>query len=710
MGCICSKKPRKRQEIKLNSSSTPIKVENTGINLEELRINQNPKIEEKIIDEGKRNTFIDNFFAKNTGLNAIEKPNTIFITNLNKKMHISKDLITVEEDFILKVNLDSPNSYFNNYWMFLDAEINEIISKEIYIDDMKVDDSRFEVNNNSIKLEFGNTSNQETRKIRMIQKIRNQFEFYGSKPLLLNRQGVAARYLIYADNDLSLDEVSNNNYILNKDLNLAYFEGIITNQTENHHGFINYSKKINYKIYQYIPELTKDSVQNIIRKQEANREANLNLIANYKKIVITEYGQDIEEIYLKKVSNYDSGRYLSSFSLGLYKDIRSEIDLVEFNGKPFNYRKNGDSIEFNNIKCYNNQFIEIHLKYKYYFNENKDLYRQENVLLSNQTGAYCKSIVQIPDEYVVIAAKDIFQKSPDINNRYIYQGILNGENISECFKFCREKARWEIEQEYILEASRNIDSCEFTINKIFKGGNLKELRYDMTYNGAELTDTGENYVFKYDKFNSNKALINLKIKVENSTSNYYFNENKEYLTRIPPEEIQFFQSLVNQITSSDQSNLPDYKKIGKWVHNHIKYNLQLTGKKFTAMEIYNNKQGVCEHFTKLYNTLLTAYGIDAVKVCGYAKDITEYNTKVKKKEGDNNQNQNADPSGRHAWTLAKIDGEWVPLDATWDLFDKKVPITHIYENYGEGQQHILYNSDNVVKFKRTKENIKFVKN
>ena len=309
----------------------------------------------------------------------------------------------------------------------------------------------------------------------------------------------------------------------------------------------------------------------------------------------------------------------------------------------------------------------------------------------------------------IIAAKDIFQKSPDINNRYIYQGILNGENISECFKFCREKARWEIEQEYILEASRNIDNCEFTINKIFKGGNLKELRYDMTYNGAELTDTGENYVFKYDKFNSNKALINLKIKVENSTSNYYFNEIEEYLTKIPPEEIQFFQSLVNQIISSDQSNLPDYKKIGKWVHNHIKYNLQLTGKKFTAMEIYNNKQGGCEHFTKLYNTLLTAYGIDAIKVCGYAKDITEYNTKVKKKEGDNNQNQNADPSGRHAWTLAKIDGEWVPLDATWDLFDKKVPITHIYENYGEGQQHIVYNSDNVVKFKRTKENIKFVK-
>ena len=162
------------------------------------------------------------------------------------------------------------------------------------------------------------------------------------------------------------------------------------------------------------------------------------------------------------------------------------------------------------------------------------------------------------------------------------------------------------------------------------------------------------------------------------------------------------------IISSDKSNFPNHKKIGKWVHNHIKYNLQLTGQKFTAMEIYKNKQGVCEHYTKLYNTLLNAYGIKALKVSGYAKDITEYNTKVKKK--NNEENQSGNPTERHAWTLAKIDGEWVPLDATWDLFDKCVPITHVFENYGDGGEKIKYNSDNQVKFKLTKESVKYIKN
>ena len=37
------------------------------------------------------------------------------------------------------------------------------------------------------------------------------------------------------------------------------------------------------------------------------------------------------------------------------------------------------------------------------------------------------------------------------------------------------------------------------------------------------------------------------------------------------------------------------------------------------------KSGVCEHFTLLYNTLLVSQGIQAIKVSGYALDITENN-------------------------------------------------------------------------------------
>ena len=707
MGCCFTKKTStKKTPFNPNDSNSPIYVEDPGFNLQE---QPRQTKEQRNIIERKRNDFIDNFFSKDTGLNGMEKSNTIFITNLNKKMFIKNDLITIEEDFILKVNLNSENSYFNNYWIFLEADANNMISREIYIDDIKVNDSQFEVKDNNIKLEFEKTSNNQTRKVKIIEKIRNQFDYYNANELILNQQGIAARYLIYLDHDLTLDDISNKNYLVNKELNLAYYEGIINSQTENSHGFICYSKKINYQIYRYIPELSQDTVQNIIRTKEANGKSSLSIISNYKKVVITDYGLDVDEIRLMKVSNHNRpGEYMTTFGIGLYTDVKNEIDLVEINGKTFPYQKNGDMINFNNLKCYNNQYIEAHLKYKYYTNEEKELYRKEDVLLSFLQNSYVKSIVQIPDKYFIISSNDIFTLSPEIKNLYIYQGIPKEEKIIETFKFCYEKARWDIDYEYTLEGNNNIKDCEFIIGKIFKGGNLKELKYDINKNGASLIDSGNNFTFKYDSINTNKTNLNFKIKVENSTSNYIFNGNiADYIEEIPPQEVQFWKNLANQIISSDITSFPDYKKIGKWVYNHITYNLSLTGKKFTAMEIYKNKQGVCEHYTLLYNTILNSYGIEAIKVGGYAKNITEYNTKVKPKK--DKKNSSGEATERHAWTLAKIDGEWVPLDATWDLFDKNVPITHIFENYGDTKQNIKYIVGNEFKFKITKENITYVK-
>ena len=53
-------------------------------------------------------------------------------------------------------------------------------------------------------------------------------------------------------------------------------------------------------IYRYIPELSEDTLENIIRNKEINNKQNLNYLVNYKKVVMIEYGQDIEEIILMK--------------------------------------------------------------------------------------------------------------------------------------------------------------------------------------------------------------------------------------------------------------------------------------------------------------------------------------------------------------------------------------------------------------------------
>ena len=117
---------------------------------------------------------------------------------------------------------------------------------------------------------------------------------------------------------------------------------------------------MSFEIYKYIPELSKDKIQNIIRKKEEEINEDYNIIATYAKYVITDYGLDVDEIRFIKTTNYRGpGACITNFSIGLYEDIRCEVDSCTVNGKPCNYQINDDFIDFEDAKCYNNQYIEM---------------------------------------------------------------------------------------------------------------------------------------------------------------------------------------------------------------------------------------------------------------------------------------------------------------------------------------------------------------
>ena len=411
--------------------------------------------------------------------------------------------------------------------------------------------------------------------------------------------------------------------------------------------------------------------------------------------------------------NYDGGFISSSLSYGLMLDTKFDVDLVELNGKKTEYTKGNASIQINNFGALNNQFAEFHFKYKYYTNEDKSIIRQESIITKNTKNTYCKLIVKIPDNYAVFSSKEIFHKKPKKNNIYFYNGISNEKQLYELFKFSFKKASWDIHQEFTLEAKENIEKCKFSMNRIYKGGNLKENEFEVILDNGEYIDDEkeDKFIFNFKDLNTNKTTIKLKVKVDNSISDYKYIEKKELITKIPEEDKQFFKDLSNKIINEDKSNMPNYKKIGKWVYNYLKYDLSFYGKTYTAKEIYNNKSGVCKHYTLLYNTLLVSQGIDAINISGYALNITENNIM---KENENNKGIPNEPdtltNSGHVWTLAKIDGEWIPLDATWNLFDKIIPVTHIFQNYGNMTLHTLSNENNPVDNKITKEVIKYIKN
>ena len=250
------------------------------------------------IDINKRNAFIDNFFNKSLEMpNQPENRTGIFIKTQKKTMKISQNLIYIEVEVIITTKIDNPLCFYDNYFFLLDCKANELKSKEIYVDDNKVDDSNFEIKDYSIGIKFEKLLNGQSRKIKVIQEIEKEFQDYSFQNLILNEKDVLVQFLIYGVDNIIIDDISNKNYILNKELNLAYFQGKTSDETFLQHGFINYSKKINYQIYKYIPEL-RQKEKEIIAYKNNTKKSSVIILGIYKKLFLQNMGNKLMN-YLK---------------------------------------------------------------------------------------------------------------------------------------------------------------------------------------------------------------------------------------------------------------------------------------------------------------------------------------------------------------------------------------------------------------------------
>ena len=259
-------------------------------------------------------------------------------------MIISKNSIHIEQDLIVTIKTDNPRTYSDCYWFLLDDNVNDLKSKQIFVDDEKVDDSKFEIDGKNIKIEYKDIFNGEIRKIKIIQEIEKNLINYQFQKLLLNEINMPVQFLIYAEDNIKIDDITNENYKFNKELNMAYFEGKTTNETTSGHGYIYYSKYVNFQIYKFIPEYIKIEDEIITNKQNRSGAREINVLAIYKRVIITDNGQDIDELFKFKLSNYDPGTFSTNISHGLMKDTKFDVNLVELNGKKADYTKGESSI------------------------------------------------------------------------------------------------------------------------------------------------------------------------------------------------------------------------------------------------------------------------------------------------------------------------------------------------------------------------------
>lgn len=386
-----------------------------------------------------------------------------------------------------------------------------------------------------------------------------------------------------------------------------------------------------------------------------------------------------------------------------YFDESAIIKIISFelNGNKFKYEFSNYRIKINYEEV-KNEKINIHLIYNELYPNLCKYYRNEHIRIPiNLSGLFGKIEVIIPDEYDLICFQnDLIKINSD--NKYIWEGIIPNEGLSDFVKCSYKKAKWKIEFLEKIESENEINDTTIIYPKYFVGGNNKIIKYDLETNFSDKIDNkniiDEKNKFKFNFSNTKKKQVYIKINIifeNNIYSKYEINisENiikKQLSTLIEDKHYYYFNSFTKKIISQNKTQEPNYIKIGKWINKNINYNIEMSERNLNAIEILAFREGVCDHFTLLYSTLLFSIGIISIRVGGYS-----CNERIK------TRNLNLENDG-HSWNLVKINNNWIPIDTTWGIFNGKLPISHIFEFYMSGSS-FSESSDEIIRCGFTKK-------
>jgi hypothetical protein len=265
----------------------------------------------------------------------------------------------------------------------------------------------------------------------------------------------------------------------------------------------------------------------------------------------------------------------------------------------------------------------------------------------------------------------------ETDNKYFYKGNCPDEKLEENFRMSPIKTYWKSDESYFLQSTEPLSgNISFSFLRMYKGGKNRIKDYKLTTNeGVVLNDSelinDEIYLkTELPGKNSKNVGVNLHTAFTNNLNNDFILCTSDEYYELNQNIDEVIKAKVDEIIKDPNSkykDYPDYYKLGKFVNNYMTYDLSYTGKNLTALEIFNEKHGVCEHYTLLYNTMLNQIGIKTVTIIGYGLENTT----------SANEETNV-----HAWTGALIDGKWKELDVTWDLLEG-ISSAHIFKGFNE---------------------------
>ena len=335
-----------------------------------------------------------------------------------------------------------------------------------------------------------------------------------------------------------------------------------------------------------------------------------------------------------------------------------------------------------NYTITNGESLIAHYKYNYKTDIKEILFKTESITIPViQGSSFCDYRLIISDEYINLGLKNnLLKKESDTIYSYIGECL----NITDEIRYSPVESFWQADIGFYL-AKHHEDNVCFTFPKYYIGGKLEISDYTIISTENNLYNT-DSLIYKDIKFkacvqsaNREKVGVELHTTFSNKlTNDFKVNLPEQFyeidLSKIDQEIVDKAKEIINE-----DSDKPNYYKIGKFVNSYITYDLKMSGKNLTLKQIYDGRKGVCKHITLLYNAMLNSIGIKTLYISGW-------DFQGNKTSGDQH-------TSTHAWTAALINGKWIELDATWGLFEG-ISGCHIFKNFFEEEYFCLAKENN----------------
>ncbi|MCX8052250.1 MAG: hypothetical protein N3B12_00435, partial [Armatimonadetes bacterium] len=160
----------------------------------------------------------------------------------------------------------------------------------------------------------------------------------------------------------------------------------------------------------------------------------------------------------------------------------------------------------------------------------------------------------------------------------------------------------------------------------------------------------------------------------------------EHVAKTPPEATASIQALAAYLTKQAADEVQKVRAIYGWIVRNIDYDVEAfsTGKlgDQSAEAVLVRRKAVCEGYSRLFEALARAAGLEAVRVIGFSRGAGYA------------PGAPVGPEPDHAWSAVKVDGKWCLLDTTWaaGYLDAKVGFVRKLDDYYflTPPEHFLY--------------------